>query len=164
MHSLVRFANIAAGGQVHHRRSLRSGTRRPGQNRGGISTGIVSLCDLAKLRAKGLVERIPRSRRYRLVGRATRFCVACLRLFEKIYAPITAGLLQPFRGDRVLAEENAAKSTACISASAMTWMRYCKRSASRSLREPLAAHITATKRQKGRSDAALFPFSTAGRK
>jgi len=32
-------------------------------------------------------------------------CVAFLKLFEKIYAPLTAGLLAPFRGDRVLADE-----------------------------------------------------------
>ena len=31
--------------------------------------------------------------------------MAFLKLFEKIYAPLTAGLLAPFRGDRVLAEE-----------------------------------------------------------
>ncbi|MBL8178657.1 MAG: hypothetical protein JNK48_28545 [Bryobacterales bacterium] len=33
-------------------------------------------------------------------------CVAFLKLFERIYAPLTAGLLQPFREDRVLAEDN----------------------------------------------------------
>jgi hypothetical protein len=43
MHSLVRFANIAAGRQVHHRRPLRPGTRCPGQDRGRIFTGVVSL-------------------------------------------------------------------------------------------------------------------------
>ena len=52
-----------------------------------------------------MVERIPRSRRYRLVGKGYSICVAFLKLFEKIYAPLTAGLLQPFRGDRVLVEE-----------------------------------------------------------
>ena len=32
--------------------------------------------------------------------------MAFLKLSEKIYAPFTAGLLKPFRGDRALAEEN----------------------------------------------------------
>jgi hypothetical protein len=32
-------------------------------------------------------------------------CLVFLKLFEKIYVPLTAGLLAPFRGDRVLAEE-----------------------------------------------------------
>jgi hypothetical protein len=31
--------------------------------------------------------------------------VVFLKLFEKIYAPLTAGLLAPFRGDRLRAEE-----------------------------------------------------------
>ena len=61
--------------------------------------------DLSKLRAKGLVERIPHSRRYRLVGKGYSICVVFLKLFEKVYAPLTAGLLAPFRGDRILAEE-----------------------------------------------------------
>ena len=61
--------------------------------------------DLSKLRAKGLVERIPQSHRYRLVGKGYSICVAFLKLFEKIYAPLTAGLLQPFRGDRMLTDE-----------------------------------------------------------
>ena len=31
--------------------------------------------------------------------------MALLKLFEKIYAPLTAGLLAPFSGDRALPEE-----------------------------------------------------------
>ena len=61
--------------------------------------------DLSKLRAKGLVEKIPHSRRYRLVGKGYSICLVFLKLFEKIYAPLTAGLLTPFRGDRLLSEE-----------------------------------------------------------
>ena len=52
-----------------------------------------------------MVERIPHSRRYRLVGKGYSICVAFLKLFEKVYAPLTAGLLAPFRGDRALAKE-----------------------------------------------------------
>jgi hypothetical protein len=62
-------------------------------------------CDLSKLRAKGLVEKVQRSRRYRLVGKGYSICLVFLKLFEKIYAPLTAGLLAPYRGDRILAEE-----------------------------------------------------------
>jgi hypothetical protein len=61
--------------------------------------------DLSKLRAKGLVEKVPRSRRYRLVGKGYSICFVFLKLFEKIYAPLTAGLLRPFSADRKLAEE-----------------------------------------------------------
>jgi hypothetical protein len=61
--------------------------------------------DLSKLRAKGLVEKVPGSRRYQLVGKGYSICLVFLKLFEKVYAPLTAGLLAPFRGDRILSEE-----------------------------------------------------------
>jgi DNA-binding transcriptional ArsR family regulator len=61
--------------------------------------------DLSKLRAKGLVEKIPRSRRYQLAAKGYSICVAFWKLFERIYAPLTAGLLAPFRGDRTLPDE-----------------------------------------------------------
>ena len=61
--------------------------------------------DLSKLRAKGLVEKVPHSRRYRLAGKGYSICLVFLKLFEKIYAPLTAGLLAPFRCDSKLAEE-----------------------------------------------------------
>lgn len=32
-------------------------------------------------------------------------CVLFLKLFERIYAPLTAGLLQPFPGDRHLSQD-----------------------------------------------------------
>src|SRR5207245_3490912 len=41
--------------------------------------------DLSKLRAKGLVERLNKSRRYRLTPAGYRICVVYLKLFEKIY-------------------------------------------------------------------------------
>jgi hypothetical protein len=72
-----------------------------------------------------VVEKVPRSRRYRLVGKGYSICLVFLKLFEniyapqiyapqiyapqiyapQIYAPLTAGLLAPFRGDRILADE-----------------------------------------------------------
>jgi hypothetical protein len=104
MHSLVRFANIAAGG-----RFTTADLYIPALEALGVTESHYSLAsfryDLSKLRAKGLVEKIPRSRRYRLVGKGYSICVAFLKLFEKIYAPLTAGLLAPFRSDRLLAEE-----------------------------------------------------------
>jgi hypothetical protein len=58
--------------------------------------------DLSKLRAKGLVEKIPHSRRYRLLPNGYRICLVFLKLFERIYAPLTAGLLPPFPADKQL--------------------------------------------------------------
>jgi hypothetical protein len=55
--------------------------------------------DLSKLRGKELVQKVSRSRRYKLLPEGYRLCVVFLKLFEKIYAPLTAGLLAPFAGD-----------------------------------------------------------------
>jgi hypothetical protein len=56
-------------------------------------------CDLSKLRAKRLVEKIPRSRRYRLTE-GYRICVLYLKLFHKLYAPVTAASIAPVPPDR----------------------------------------------------------------
>jgi hypothetical protein len=104
MHALVRFANIAAGSAFttadlypHVLDALRL---PPSQY------SLASLrYDLSKLRAKGLVEKLPRSRRYRLGNKGYSLCVLFLKLFERIYAPLTAGLLQPFPGDRHLPQD-----------------------------------------------------------
>jgi hypothetical protein len=104
MHALVRFANVAAGGEF-----TTADLYEPSLHALAIEAQRYPLAsfryDLSKLRAKGLVERIPKSRRYRLVGKGYTICVAFLKLFEKIYAPLVAGLLAPFRGDRTLPEE-----------------------------------------------------------
>jgi len=104
MHSLVRFANIAAGGDV-----TTADLYAPTLDALGLKESQYSLAalryDLAKLRAKGLLEKVPHSRRYRLVGKGYSICLVFLKLFEKVYAPLTAGLLAPFRGDRILAQE-----------------------------------------------------------
>jgi hypothetical protein len=104
MHSLVRFANIAAGGKFTTADLYALALDALGMTEAQYSLASLRY-DLSKLRAKGLVEKVPHSRRYRLVGKGYSICVAFLKLFEKIYAPLTAGLLAPFRGDHVLAEE-----------------------------------------------------------
>ncbi len=58
--------------------------------------------DLSKLRAKGLVEKIPHSSRYRLLPEGYSICVVFLKLFECIYARLTAGLLRPMSTDNKL--------------------------------------------------------------
>jgi len=104
MHSLVRFANVAANG-----RFSTADLYGPALHNLGATESDYSLAsfryDLSKLRAKGLVDRIPHSRRYQLVGKGYAICVAFLKLFERIYAPLTAGLLAPFRGDRALPDD-----------------------------------------------------------
>jgi len=99
MHSLVRFCYLAAGGTFttaelypHVLEALR------------LSAADYKLnslrYDLWKLRVKGLIEKLPHSRRYQLLPHGYQICLLFLKLFEKIYAPLTAGILQPFAGDK----------------------------------------------------------------
>ena len=98
---MVRFAHIAAGSTFttaeiypHTLAAL------------GLSSdqyGLASLrYDLGKLRAKALVEKLPKSRRYRLCPQGYSICLVFLKLFERIYCPLTAGLLKPYRADSKL--------------------------------------------------------------
>jgi hypothetical protein len=55
--------------------------------------------DLSKLRAKALIAKLPQSRRYRLSARGHSISLIFLKLFERIYAPLTSALLNPIRTD-----------------------------------------------------------------
>lgn len=98
MHALVRFTHVAAANgfttaELHPMVVDALGT-------GGDRYTLASLrYDLSKLRAKGLVDKLPHSRRYRLMPNGYSICLIFLKLFERIYAPLTAGLLSPFKAD-----------------------------------------------------------------
>jgi hypothetical protein len=98
MHALVRFSHIAA------QRTFTTPEIYADMLRALKTTpkhySLASLrYDLSKLRAKGLVEKVPHSRRYRLKPEGYSICLVFLKLFEKVYAPLTSGLLTPFSGD-----------------------------------------------------------------
>lgn len=98
MHALVRFAQIA-GGDTFTTRDLHPAAAAALET-SPDQYGLASLrYDLSKLRAKRLVERLPHSRRYRLLPNGYRVCVLFLKLFERVYAPLTAGLLRPVAAD-----------------------------------------------------------------
>jgi hypothetical protein len=101
MHALVRFAQIPPGntfstGEVYPHVIAALGCTAE-------QYSLASLrYDLSKLRAKGLVEKLPRSRRYRLPASGYSVCLIFLKLINRVYAPLTAGLLQPVAGDTAL--------------------------------------------------------------
>jgi len=101
MHALVRFANVVAANTF-----TTSELHAPAAEALGCTLSQYPLSslryDLLKLRAKGLVDKIPSSQRYRLRPQGYSICVLFLKLFERIYAPLTAGLLQPFPTDTTL--------------------------------------------------------------
>src|ERR1700758_941769 len=101
MHALVRFAQIPPAntfstGEIYpHVIAALSCTAE--------QYSLASLrYDLSKLRAKGLVEKLPRSRRYRLPAAGYSVCPIFLKLFDRIYAPLTAALLHPIPADQAL--------------------------------------------------------------
>ena len=99
MSSLVRFSHVAAG-DTFTTAELQLGVAE------ALGTPVPECklssvrYELSKLRAKGLVEKIPHSRRYKLLPTGYRICLVFLKLFDKIYAPLAAGLLHPYRRDR----------------------------------------------------------------
>src|SRR6266705_3393342 len=101
MHALLRFSHIAAES------TFTTAELHP-QTAEALDCSTTDYClsalryDLSKLRAKGLVEKIPHSRRYRLLPNGYRIGLVFLKLFERIYAPLTAGLLRPFPADNKL--------------------------------------------------------------
>jgi hypothetical protein len=104
MHALVRFANIAAGSQFSTK-DLHSHVAEALEITISKYTLGSLRYDLSKLRAKGLVKKVDRTRRYRLTQEGYSICVVFLKLFERIYAPLTAGLLQSVPQDTKLQQQ-----------------------------------------------------------
>jgi hypothetical protein len=101
---VVRFAHIAAGNtfstvEIHPYAVDVLGCSADKYKLGSLRY------DLSKLRAKKLVEKLPHSRRYRLTPEGYSICLVFLKLFERIYAPLTAGLLCPFPSDKKVPNE-----------------------------------------------------------
>jgi hypothetical protein len=104
MHALVRFCHIAAANSFSTAELYPPVLAALGS--GADRYTLASLrYDLSKLRAKGLVEKLPHSRRYRLLPNGYSICLVFLKLFERVYAPLTAGLLSPVRADAKLPDQ-----------------------------------------------------------
>jgi DNA-binding transcriptional ArsR family regulator len=104
MHALVRFSHIAA--QSTFLTSEIYPDTLAALDASPKDYSLASLrYDLSKLRAKGLVEKIPRSRRYRLRREGYSICLIFLKLFERMYAPLTGGLLSPLIPDSKLPQQ-----------------------------------------------------------
>jgi hypothetical protein len=101
MSSLVRFSHVAAGDTFTTAELQAAAAQALGITPEQCPLNALRY-ELWKLRAKGLVEKLPHSRRYRLLSNGYRICLLFLKLFDKIYAPLTAGLLHPYPGDRTM--------------------------------------------------------------
>jgi len=116
LHSLVRFSHVAAGDTFTTKEIHAQAAEALGVAAEKYSLASVRY-ELSKLRAKGLVEKLPYSRRYRLLPNGYRICLVFLKLFQKIYAPLMAGLLHPYPGGRHFATDASANLIACTNSS-----------------------------------------------
>ncbi len=107
MQALTRFTHVARA-DCFRTRDL----HRPTVEALGQTTQTYTLSqlryDLGKLRAKGLVQKVHGTQTYRLTPAGFRICVLFLKLFHKIYAPLTAATLAPIRHDARLASDRRA--------------------------------------------------------
>lgn len=108
MHALVRFSHIAAEGTFTT--NLIHSVVAEALGRSVTEYTLASLrYDLSKLIAKGLVQKLPGTRRYRLLRKGYQLCLVYLKLFDKLYAPLTAGVIRPFPGDNTLDSARATR-------------------------------------------------------
>jgi len=108
MHALVRFSHIAAQDSFSTPEIHADTAEALGCTTAQYTLGSLRY-DLSKLRAKGLVHRLHKSRRYRLTPEGYRICVVYLKLFEKLYAPLTSAILKPFQHDRCLVDSKTSQ-------------------------------------------------------
>jgi hypothetical protein len=101
MQALTCFAHVARDGRFRtrdlHQRAADSL---------GLTTATYRLpqlrYDLAKLRAKGLVLKVPKTQTYTLTAPGFRICVLFVKLAHRVYAPFAAATLQPLTNDALL--------------------------------------------------------------
>ena len=121
MHALVRFAHVA-GGNTFTTAQLRPRVLAVLGCQAERYTLASLRYDLAKLRAKGRVAKLPNSRRYQLLPRGYSICLVFLKLFERVHAPLTAGFSAPSVQIAKLISTSDRSSIASINASSMISM------------------------------------------
>ena len=95
--------------------------------------------DLSKLRAKGLVTKLPNSRRYQLLPQGYSVCLVFLKLFERVCARLRRVSSAPSAPTPESLIKSGLNSTASITASSMTLMHSSRLSASKPQRNNGAA-------------------------
>jgi hypothetical protein len=108
MQALVRFAHVAAAGSFTTADLHAPMAKALACSPDALRLGTLRY-ELSKLRAKGLVEKLPHSRRYQLTSLGYRLCVVFLKLFHKFYAPLAASILRPIASDRRLHRDRRTK-------------------------------------------------------
>ena len=104
MQALTCFVHLSRGGRFR----TRDLHQRAAETL-GLTTATYRLSqlryDLAKLRAKGLVVKVPKTQSYRLTPQGFRICILFLKLFHRVYAPFSAAAFEPVPSDALLPDD-----------------------------------------------------------
>jgi len=127
MQALVRFVHIAAGGTFRTAEIHSDAAQAFGSSTSDYKLGFLRY-DLSKLRewTGGEVTAL-HSRSCRLTPEGYQICLVYLKLFEKVYAPLTQGILQPFPTTIGSCPHAPACWIACIEPLSRLWMNSCRR-------------------------------------
>lgn len=104
MQALTCYVHLARGGRFRTRDLHQRAAEALGMTTDTYRLGQLRY-DLAKLRAKGLVLKVPKTQTYRLSPQGMRICVLFLKLFQRVYAPLSAAVLNPLAHDAVLPDD-----------------------------------------------------------
>jgi hypothetical protein len=104
MQALTCFVHLARGGRFRTRDLHQRTAEALGMTTDTYRLGQLRY-DLAKLRAKGLVLKVPKTQTYRLSPQGMRICVLFLKLFQRVYAPLSAAVLKPLAHDAALPDD-----------------------------------------------------------
>ena len=98
MHALTCFVHLARGGRFRTRDLHQRAAEALGMTTDSYRLGQLRY-DLAKLRAKGLVLKVPKTQMYRLTPQGLCICVLFLKLSRRVYAPFASATLRPVPHD-----------------------------------------------------------------
>jgi len=104
MQALTCFVHLARGGRFRTRDLHQRAAETLGVSTATYRLGQLRY-DLAKLRAKALVVKVPKTQTYRLTPQGFRICILFLKLFHRVYAPFSAAVLEPLAHDGLLPDE-----------------------------------------------------------
>jgi len=104
MQALTCFGHLARGGRFRTRDLHQRAAEALGVTTDSYRLGQLRY-DLAKLRAKGLVLKVPKTQTYRLTAQGFRLCVLFLKLFHRVYGPLAASVLKPVAHDAILPDD-----------------------------------------------------------
>jgi hypothetical protein len=101
MQALTCFVHLARGGRFRTRDLHERAAEALGETTATYRLGQLRY-DLAKLPVKGLVVKVPKTQTYRLTPQGFRICLLFLKLFQRIYGPLTAAVIKPLVHDAAL--------------------------------------------------------------